>query len=470
MKKGIIKLLAISCTLLLAVGLTACKGESAYDLAKKNGFSGTESEWLLSLKGENGEDGEDLDAQALYVAAVEQHGYEGSFLDFCKALNISMPQYNDTVQIAENMMSVVSIYCGYTTKVVTGADWLGRPITSTGYGTQAGSGVIVDLNKEGGNAYILTNFHVVYNKESLQGGLLDNIYVYPYGAYNMFDPKNGDTKGDGIKATVVGGSMDYDIAVLKVEGSEKLKASNVTEAKMGNSDKVIMGEETYAIGNPAGAGISVTNGILSVDSEYIAMGALDGRDEDRDGKADEVTYRVMRTSAAINSGNSGGGLFNTRGELIGIVNAKSGEETTDNMGYALPISQVKAVYENILYNVARNGGNVRQATLGVMVQITASKAMLDEDGNVYVQEEFRVAEEVDRDRAAYRKLSMGDIFLSVRKEGGETITFVREYQLTDFLLGVRQGETIIFTVRNSSNQVEEVSITFDKEEYFTLYL
>ena len=379
--------LAIACFGVAAVGGVACAEEriTAYEIAVQNGFQGTEAEWLLSLHGANGEDGEDLDAEKLYQTALE-NGYEGSFLDFCTTLNITVSENNDTRTIAENVRSVVSVFCNYTVTSQSNG-WFGST-DSKSYGSQAGSGVIVDLNKEAGNALIITNYHVIYNGESDEKGILKNIWVYPYGAYNRFSSEKGDESGDGIKATYVGGAMDYDIAILKVEGSEYIKNSQVTEAKFGNSDTVQLGEETFVIGNPAGAGIAVTNGIVSVDSEYISMAALDNRDTNRDGYVDGVSFRVMRTSAAINSGNSGGGLFNAKGELIGIVNAKSGGSSTDNMGYALPITSVKAVYENVLAN---NKSAVLRAMLGITVSVTSSQAVLDENGQLCIQEEFSVS-------------------------------------------------------------------------------
>ncbi len=454
MKRKLKGIFAVACTLLLAFGGSACsnKAVSAYEIAVKNGFVGTEKEWLLSLHGANGEDGEDMDAKAVYEALVAS-GYQGSFLDFCKELGITMPQMNDTVQISENVNSVVSVYCSFPVK--------------NGYEATGGSGVIVDLNKEGGNAYIITNYHVVYGDASV--GISDNIWVYLYGALNDFDPVpsgdvNADAAKNGMRAQYVGGAMDYDIAILKVEGKEQLKNSNATAAKFGNSDELHLGEETYVVGNPAGLGIAVTNGVLSVDSEYIEISALDKRDENRDGVVDLVSYRVMRTSAAINSGNSGGGMFNTAGELIGIVNAKSVSSQTDNMGYALPVSQVKAVYENIL----ANEGKVMQAQLGIYVRIKSSKAVLDGDGNVSIVEEFQVDEEAGYGKAAFGKLKKDAIFQSAQIEGGESITFTRQYQLTDFLLKVRLGDTVTFTMRNGE-QTETVTVQFNNRNYFIPY-
>lgn len=117
----------------------------------------------------------------------------------------------------------------------------------------------------------------------------------------------------------------------------------------------------------------MTEGALSVESEYISLTAADEKST--------IDFRVMRTDAAINSGNSGGALFDAQGKLIGITNAKrvdqlESDRTTidsvDNIGYALPITQVKYAVENILDN---NGG-IKRAMFGISVQLTDSKAVL----------------------------------------------------------------------------------------------
>ncbi len=461
MKRATKTIATIGLSLLMATGFAACKEVvNAYDIAVQNGFVGTEKEWLASLHGANGEDGRDLTALDLYEQA-KQTGYEGTFVEFCATLNIEMPKNNDTAQIAENVLSVVSIYCQYTV-TTTGNGLLGIG-ARTEYGSQAGSGVIVDLNKEAGNAYILTNYHVVYNLDCDQEGLLDDIWIYPYGAHNRFDTEDGDVNGDGIRATFVGGAMDYDVAVLKVEGSEYLRTNEVREAKIGDSNAVKMGEQTFVVGNPEGEGISVTNGVVSVPSEYINMYALDNRDEDGIRGTDIIPYRVIRTSAAINGGNSGGGMFNADGELIGIVNAKNAHSTTDNVGYALPITQVKAIYDNIL----DNDGRVRLATLGIDPVVKSSKPVVDADGNLSVVEEFCIPFEPAQGIAAYQKLHAGDVFLSGQVNGGEIKTFTAKYQLDDLLLTVRKGDTVVFMVRNASNFEKKVTITFGNGDFKT---
>ncbi|MBQ8283837.1 MAG: trypsin-like peptidase domain-containing protein [Clostridia bacterium] len=456
---------------LVAVGIDACRKEekdviNAYDIAVQAGFQGTEQEWLNSLKGSNGKDGADLDIEEVYEAA-QKHGYTGTFLEFLKEyFSAEVQEDNDTTQISENMMSVVSIYCGFTKTTVTDSGWpLFTPKEETETYAAAGSGVIVDLNKEAGNAYIITNYHVIYDNDSdTKTGISDSIYLYTYGAYNAFSSHTGkDENGDGMKATYVGGAMDYDIAILKVEGSEQIKKGNFTEAKMGNSDLVEVGEKVFAIGNPDGAGISVTSGLISVDSEYITMSATDGSSR-------SVDYRVMRTDTAINSGNSGGGLFNTKGELIGITNAKSIESGVDNVAYALPITQVKYLYENIL----ENGGVLKRAMLGVMVATTASESVY-ENGVLSKKETFQVYYDEDKPSttviqetaAAYNKLRYFDVFVSMTVNG-KTTQLTRRFQLNDLLLTVRKGDVVTLRIIRDGTEMD-VSINYDNDQYFVQY-
>ena len=123
------------------------------------------------------------------------------------------------------------------------------------------------------------------------------------------------------------------------------------------------------------------------------------------------------------------------------------------------------VYENIL----ANDGVVKQAFLGISVSTKSSTAVVDEDGLLSIVEEFTIIQAASRGAASYNKLSMGDVFISASVNGGEEWVFTRRYHLTDLLLSVRMGDTVRFTVRNASGKVEQVSITFDKDEYFKIY-
>ena len=441
----------------------ARSGKSAYEIAVENGFVGTEQEWLQQLKGEsgkNGQDAENIDVEALYEAA-KKNGYTGSFLDFIKEyFSVNVSEDNNTQTIAQNAMSVVSINCGFTkTKKIQSGFFPGSYTEEKDYYASSGSGVIINLDKEEGTAYIVTNYHVIYDDKS-DNGIADAIYAYTFGSMSRFDTEtNTDDAIDAMKATYVGGAMDYDIAVIKVTNEDSIKNGDVTEAKIGDSEKVTIGEKVYAIGNAQGAGISVTNGLISVDSEYITMSATDGTNR-------SVEYRVMRTDAAINPGNSGGALFNTAGELIGITNAKSVESDVDNICYVIPVTLARNLWNNIL----DNGGQGKLATFGVMVEKMDASASLV-NGALVKTETFRVSSTTIAETAStYGKLRAGDIFqtMTVKTASGKETkyTLTRMHQIKDILLTVRKGDSVILNVLRDGTPTD-VTIVFDKDSYFT---
>ena len=151
--------------------------------------------------------------------------------------------------------------------------------------------------------------------------------------------------------------------------------------------------------------------------------------------------------------------------MIGIVNAKSVGSETDNMGYSLPITQVKYVCNNIL----ANSGKVKVATLGVMVSITESKAYYNEEGTLSIFEKFEIATAATAGASSYGKLSAGDQFKEMQINDGEWHVFTRRYELNDLLISVKKGDTVRFKVVNSNGNEETVEIVFDDDAYFTLY-
>jgi len=304
---------------------------------------------------------------------------------------------------------------------------------------------------------------VVYDADSGEtDGISSAIYLYPYGSLIGYDSATMKDENYGIKATFVGGAMDYDIAVLKVSGSEILKNSALEEAKIGDSDTCTAGENVFVIGNAEGDGLSITDGVLSVESEYITMDSSSG-----DGT--QVKYRVMRTSAAVNHGNSGGAMFDASGRLIGIVNAKNVEDDVENMGYALPINNAMSVMNNAL----ENGGTVKRAMLGIQVQTVESKAVINENGKLVITEKCVVAENLEKGVAAYGILKKEDVLKSITlldAQGKElkTLTITRLHQVGDLLLDARLNYKAKLVVeRNGVDKT--VEIKFDKESYFDLY-
>ena len=455
-------MLTIAIVACMAFSVVSCSGNkaiSAYEIAVKNGFVGTEAEWLASLKGANGKDAESFTIEDLYEAAKAE-GFQGSLLDFIHSLgsDLNVQENNDTQMIANNVTSVVSVYCGFS-EVTTSGGLFGGQQTTTYYAS-GGSGVILDIDKESGNALIVTNYHVLYNLDSREK-ISNNIYVYGYGDILHFNPEPNGEKGGGIPARFVGGAMDYDVALLRVEGKvEALK--NKTAAVIGSSDDLKLGEKVFAIGNPKGGGISVTTGIISVDSEYIEMLSPDERRT--------LQFRVMRTDTPTNKGNSGGALFDVNGELIGITNAKHGSTEVENIAYALPISKVIKLCENIMDNGGKtNNGVVKRAVLGSTYSIISSSGVIDGNGDLRIVETVAISEAASRGKAAYQKFRVGDVLLSMQINNGEKIAITRLFQVDDYLLNVRLGDKVHFEVRNATGNTQTVTIHFNDEGYFTTY-
>ncbi|MBQ4511117.1 MAG: trypsin-like peptidase domain-containing protein [Clostridia bacterium] len=332
--------------------------------------------------------------------------------------------------VAKGLRSAVSIQCTHTVY-----NKYGIP-TSAG---SAGSGIIYKIDKETNSAFIITNFHVVYNESSLNdNGISDDINVFLYGS------EYADMR---IPATYVGGSNNYDIAVLRVDNCEYLNSNVFIEPVFADSNKTYAGQSAIAVGNPDGAGISASYGVVSVYSERITLNI-----------GGAVSLRVMRIDTPVNSGNSGGGLYNEKGELIGIVNAKTSDTSLENIGYAIPSNIVKAVADNIIdHCYGTDLERVQRALLNITVGISASNAYLTEDGHVMVKETVFVSE-VNKDGIAYGKLKKNDILISAKLNDKE-IEITQQYEIIDFLLNARVGDTLYITVERQTTQgVENITV------------
>jgi len=185
---------------------------------------------------------------------------------------------------------------------------------------KTGSGVIID--KEG---YIVTNSHVVSGAERLVVTLAD---------------------GNEEEAKLVGTDPRTDLAVIKIKVDNR-----VTPAVLGDSSKLVVGQEVIAIGNPLGLRFarSVTAGIVSGLNRLLTT-------------EEGFTYRLIQTDAAINPGNSGGALVNMNGEVVGINTVKIAAEGFEGMGFSIPSNQVKAVVEDI-----KKHGRVLRPLMGIRI-------------------------------------------------------------------------------------------------------
>ncbi len=427
--------------------LNYIKGDSAYQTALEQGFEGTEKEWLEYLKGKDGMDGTSaaLTAADFYNEAVKQ-GYTGDYLQFLR--DYLSASTEESIK-SNNLFSSVSIFCNFSV-AKTAFTFRGLETYSESQAS-AGSGVIYSINKSAGSAYIITNYHVVYNVNSEQQ-ISDNIVVCLYGSeilgsefYNeKYYGENARTEaGMGIPATYVGGSMHYDIAVLRIENSDLLKNSSAVAVEFANSNDVVASQTAYAVGNAGGDGISVTKGIVSVDSENLTMTMAND--------SETTTFRVIRIDTAVNSGNSGGGLFDADGKLIGIVNAKTIESGVENIGYALPSNVVKYVVENIIdYKDSAKKGDVRKCMLGITISSTESRAVYDEtEGKVRIKETVSV-NDVLEDGLAHEKLQAGDVLVAVKihhKTDEEGVyaeyTIDRSFIIVDLMLTMRVGDKLV---------------------------
>ncbi|MBP3305045.1 MAG: trypsin-like peptidase domain-containing protein [Oscillospiraceae bacterium] len=332
------------------------------------------------------------------------------------------------------LRSTVSIYCTFTD---------GRPGSSSESDSySAGSGVIYQLDKEKGNAFIITNYHVVYsNSSNTPNGICEDIGVYLYGS---------EMEAMRIPAQYVGGSMNYDIAVLYIEDSELLRKSDALAVTVADSDGVSAGQAAIAIGNAEGEGISVTSGIVSKDSEQLTMTAADD--------VTSVTFRVMRIDTPVNPGNSGGGLFNDAGELIGIVNAKIIDSDVENIGYAIPTSVAIGAAQNIIdYCFGTECESVQRPMLGVTIIISESRAVYnDETGKLELEETVEVYE-VSEGGLMARLLEVGDILVSAELNG-QAKTLTRQHQIIDLMVNARVGDEVHLTVLRDGDLINVVVV------------
>ena len=295
----------------------------------------------------------------------------------------------------------------------------------------AGSGIIYQIDKENGDAYIITNQHVVYGATKIS--------VYLYGMH---------LSSYAIPAVVIGGSVTYDVAVLKIEGSDILANSYACAAILGKSDDVRVYDRVYTVGNAEGGGLSATEGIVSVDSENISITGADKT---------VISMRVMRVDAAVNHGNSGGGLYNEKGELIGIVSAKEVSEDIDNMGYAIPVDLVCKVANSILYHC--NGSTQKQiskALMGVTITAYVTGVEIDDNGNIYKVEIVEVIE-ISKGSLSENRVMVGDEINSITVDGVKK-EVTRVHHVTDAMIDARVGSVVVLNVTRGE---ENIDITFN---------
>ena len=463
------------------------------DYYKINYTDGTSTSYSIT----NGKDGSDgVTLEDMYEASGGDDKYENitQFIEEYLTINVNSAT-NNTIATGKAVLSAVSVY-SFTN--VT------NPYYSYYYGVKngkyvapsAGAGVIYSLDKEKGDAYIITNAHVVYNEEADDGNNYANkvmCYLYgqessiqfqyeknedgtikyqdAYGTYPVYVyDEQGYPKIDygeyAIECEIIGASIDYDIAVLKVTNSEVLKKSSALSAEVADSDEVFLNSTAIAIGNPDAGGISVTTGVISVISEYINV------EIETDNPS---TLREFRIDTPVNSGNSGGGLFNSEGKLIGIVNAKTSDNTIENMGYAIPSNIATNLAENMIYNYEKDGlKSAKKIFIGITSTIKSSSAVYyTETLTTKIVEEVMVSKVEEESLAETMGFKVNDIVKSVTIFDGVNSTvyeITRFYQISDLMLKVKVGDVVSFNCMSQEDGGAVVrSCTVKAEDFKEVY-
>ncbi len=319
---------------------------------------------------------------------------------------------NSTVSAAdtasdEGKMTAAEVYkanvnstVGITTSINT--NYFGYKTTAAA----SGSGFIISSD-----GYIVTNHHVIDDANKITVTLYD---------------------GKKYEGELVGSNESNDIAVVKID------AQGLTPVKLGSSGELNVGDEVAAIGNPLGElTFSLTKGVVS---------ALD-----RTITAENTTMSLIQTDAAINAGNSGGALFNMKGEVVGVTNAKysssgMGTASIDNIGFAIPIDNVKAIINSLIKN-----GYAASPYIGVGVAVSSAQSESEVSGAV-------IKKVYDDSPAQQAGIKEGDIITEVNgkkiKNGSE---------LTSYVKTTSKGDKVVCKVDRDGTTLE-VTITVDEKE------
>ena len=283
--------------------------------------------------------------------------------------------------------------------------WYGQNQVESG----AGSGVIISSD-----GYILTCAHVVSGASQITVTIGDTDYT----------------------ATVVGKDDTSDVAVLKID------ATGLTPATVGDSDSLSVGDSVLAVGNPLGQlGGTVTSGIVSALNRSVTIR----------GTSSTNTMSLIQMDASVSPGNSGGGLFNMNGELIGLVNAKSSSSNAEGLGFAIPINDAIQVAQDLLENGYVSGRPYMGITY---IAVTDAQTAAQFNVNAYGVYVVDVVQGGPADKAG---LKVGDRIVSI--DGTE---IARKDDLGTLMQQHTAGDTLSITVARDG-QMQTVSLTLGEK-------
>ena len=388
-------------------GVDGQNGKSAYEIAVLNGFNGTEEEWLESLG----------------ITEVQTKSFN-------KAVNKALTS------------SVAILTC----------------FNNSSSPSLSGAGVIISDDKANGDAYILTCYHVIYDT-SYSSNLATSIYCFLYGQYRKVG--GGFWNEYAMIATLVGYSASNDIAVLKISNNATYRDSIAEPVSFRDSDTLNMGDDVLVLGNPASLDFSASTGIISMESENLNYPQPDGN-----------TYlsRFIRTDAAINGGNSGGGMFDIDGNFIGTVKGRYsnvGQVSLDYLGLVVP--------SNISYNLALNiinncdGVSNKRAEVvntGLAVQIDYSNMQKDDNNNIKIVEGVKFTDTISTVSDFWQGGVGADlrnkklISLTLNKGTANEICkkITRAFQFEEFLYQANVGDQLTIQYENNGVLYEKSAI------------
>ena len=415
-KKG----LTLSLCAVLAGGLAAGSFEGINKLTGWNGAATVEAAskdettltYAKSEKKENADDSKDTASTA-----------KGS-LDVSEIASEALPSIvsitTKSVQEVQNYFGMYGMY-GYA------------PQQQEQEVEGSGSGIIVGKNDD--ELLIATNYHVVEGADTLSVAFTD---------------------GNAVEASVKGFDEERDLAVVSVslDDVKDDTMDAISIAKIGSSDDLKVGEQVIAIGNALGYGQSVTTGIVSaknrrMDSDNNTV--TDGSDDSSDG------VNLIQTDAAINPGNSGGALLNMEGEVVGINSAKLASTEVEGMGYAIAISDVTDILQNLMNETSRDKlDDSEHGVLGIEGSSVSSEAvqMYGIPAGVFVK---KVTEGGAADKAGLKANSV------ITEFNGKTVSSID--QLIEYLSYYEPDEEVELTVQvphGTSYKEETVKVTLDE--------
>lgn len=322
--------------------------------------------------------------------------YGGNFLTGAPIQNDITIKPNDEINTAEVVAAKVlpSVVGISTNTEVTYQSWFGQ---QKGLRAGVGTGIIVDEK-----GYILTNSHVVSD------GTAKEIIV------QLTDSRE-------VPGKVLWNDKSIDLAIVKIE------ADRLTAAELGDSEEVKIGSYAVAIGNPLGLAFdrSVTQGVISGLNRTITVS---------DGQSQLTMDGLMQTDASINSGNSGGPLLNSKGQVIGINSAKA--QSGEGLGFAIPINTAKPIVNEI-----KSKGEFNRAYIGIKGVSVAEYLQAYPEDKIGAETGVYVAQIYTDSPAANAGLKEGDIIVGLNDEKVNTMT-----QLISDLFKFRPGDTVNLTV------------------------